>query len=347
MKKYEGTETALLTEIDVMEFGLPIRERLDALDRLVREHPGTRAGAKALHNKGFQLASGNVYPDIEARGADPTARFFRVLEIVQELESGRYPPCEWVDRALSLVTHFFAHNPTYAEGSIDRLLAAYKAFVKTHFEVRDEYPLSSDAGYIITTKMFDLFKAKGEGIAGVERVFSELEGEIDDVAALRFLRAQFYVRSMNWERAERATFYRKAVESLTGLEAQGNGLYHRKALATLASLLLFGKTNSTAARTEKLREVSQRVSTDGVGVGCCSAHWAVQRSAQRMEGRSGGLSGRGIRGMHPIRSPTCSNTHTRPAATKRSASSIVRFASYQTARAAGVGDPDYGLRCTR
>ena len=123
-----------------MEFGLPIREQLDALDRFVREHPGTRAGAKALHNKGSQLASGDVYPDIEARGADPTARFFRVLEIVQELESGRLRHVSGWNRAPSLVTQFFARDPTYAEGSVDRLLAAYKAFVKTHFEVRDEYP---------------------------------------------------------------------------------------------------------------------------------------------------------------------------------------------------------------
>ena len=77
VQQYAGTQTALLTEIDVMAFGLPIRQRLDALDGFVRDHPGTIAAAKALHQKGFQLASGNVYPEIEPRGADPTARFFQ------------------------------------------------------------------------------------------------------------------------------------------------------------------------------------------------------------------------------------------------------------------------------
>jgi tetratricopeptide (TPR) repeat protein len=237
VQQYAGTDTALLTEIDVMVFGLPIRGRLDALDKFVYDHPGTIAAAKALHQKGFQLGSGNVYPEIEARGADPTARFFQVLEIVKELESGRYPPCEWVERAPTLVSTFFAHNPTYAPENIDRQLDAYKEFAKTHFALTDQYPLNTGAGYIITTKMFDLFKRNGEGIAGVERVFTEFEREIPDVAAVQYLRAVFYVRSMNWEPVgDRSAFYQKAIESLTRLQGQGTGLYHRKALATLASL---------------------------------------------------------------------------------------------------------------
>ena len=235
--QYAGTEAALLTEIDVMVFGLPIRERLEALDRFVRDHSGTVAAAKALHQKGFQLGSGNVYPEIEARGADPTDRFFEVLQIVKELESGRYPPCEWVERAPTLVSMFFASNPTYAAGNIDRQLDAYKEFARTHFALTDQYPLGTGAGNIITTKMFDLFKQNGEGLAGVERVFTELEREIPDVAAVRYLRAVFYVRCMTEEcSGERAAFYQKAVESLTRLQAQGTGLYHRKALATLACL---------------------------------------------------------------------------------------------------------------
>ena len=171
-----------------MVFGLPIRERLEALDRFVRDHPGTIAAAKALHQKGFQLGSGNV-SEIEARGADPTARFFQVLQIVKELESGRYPPCEWVERAPTLASMFFASNPTYAPGNIDRHLDAYKEFARTHFALTDQYPLGTGAGNIITTKMLDLFKQNGEGLAGVERVFTEFEREIPDVAAVQYLRA--------------------------------------------------------------------------------------------------------------------------------------------------------------
>jgi hypothetical protein len=45
VQQYAGTQAALLTEIDVMEFGLPIRQRLDASDRFLRDHPGTVAAA--------------------------------------------------------------------------------------------------------------------------------------------------------------------------------------------------------------------------------------------------------------------------------------------------------------
>ena len=201
-----------------------------------RDHLGTIAAAKALHQKGFQLDA-NAYPDLEARGADPTPRFFQVLDIVKELESGRYPPCEWVDTAPMLVSMFSTYNPTYEAGNISREIGAYKEFARTHFRLADQYPLSTGTGLIITTKMFDLFTRNGEGLAGVERVFTEFEQEISDVAAVQYLRAVFYVRCMTEGcSGERAAFYQKAVESLTRLQAQGTGLYHRKALATLASL---------------------------------------------------------------------------------------------------------------
>ena len=237
VEQYAGTDTALLTEVDVIQTGLPIRQQLNALDAIVRDHPGTVVAAKALYQKGFQLSSGNVYPDVEARGSDPTGRFLKVMAIVTELESGRYPPSEWVERAQSLVPNFFAYNPAYAPGSIDITLRGYQDFVKTHFALADEYPLNTGAGYIITTKMFDLFKQNGEGIAGVERVLAQLEREVADPSAVQFLRARFYVRSMDWEPlSERPALYRKAVGSLSQLATMGTAIHHRKALAALASL---------------------------------------------------------------------------------------------------------------
>jgi tetratricopeptide (TPR) repeat protein len=237
VEEYAGTETALLTEVDVIEFGLPIRQKLIALDAVARDHFGSVVAAKALYVKGFHLGSGNVYPDVEARGSDPTGRFLKVMAIVNELESGRYPQCEWVDRAPSLVSNFFAYNPTYAPGSIDITLRGYQEFVKTHFAVADEYPLTTGTGEILTTKMLDLFKIKGEGIAGVERMLMELEREVADPSAVQFLRARFYVQCMDREPVnERPAFYRKAVASLSQLASSGTAIYHRKALATLASL---------------------------------------------------------------------------------------------------------------
>lgn len=249
VQEYAGTETALLTEVDVIEFSrAPMGERLDALDKFVRDHPGTIAAAKALHLKAFQLAinvgtSGRLPP-----GTDPTDRFMEVLDIVKEIESGRYPPSKWAERAQLLVGHFFASNPTYAPGNIDRLIDTYQEFVRTHFSLDEQYPLSNGSGYIITTKMADLFTRKGEGLAGVERSLDELERDITNVAGLRYLRAQFYMRSMNSVPApQRPVLYQKAIDTLAFLQAQGNGLYQRKALATLASLY-FSERDYPSAR---------------------------------------------------------------------------------------------------
>lgn len=63
-----------------------------------------------------------------------------------------------------------------------------QSFLRTHFALANEYPLSTGSGYIITTKMLDLFKQDGEGIAGVERVLAELEREAMDPSAVQFLR---------------------------------------------------------------------------------------------------------------------------------------------------------------
>ena len=210
--------------------------RLQALDEFIRAHPGTLAAAKALYQKGFQLASGNVYPDYEARGGDPTDRFFRVLDLVTELESGKYPSSEWVDRAPTLVTHFFADGPSYAPGNIERMLEGYTSFLKTHFELSQLDAARDGIGFIVSYKIADLCARKGERTAGVERVLTELEREIEDVSAVRYLRAAFYISSMNEHAGERLALYQKAIGALRTLAAQGNGHYHRKALATLASL---------------------------------------------------------------------------------------------------------------
>jgi hypothetical protein len=235
VQQYSGTETALLTEIDVIAFGLPIRTRLEGLDEFIRTHPGTRAAAKALHEKGFQLKSGNVSPGYEARATDPTDRFFEVLDIVKELESGRYPASEWTERAPELVIQF-SHDPEYAPGNIDRMIAGYTAFLKTHFELDQLDVARNGIGFIVTFRIADLCARKGERTAGVERVLDELERDIPDAPAVRYLRAAFYVSSMNEQAVERPQFYQKAITALRTQAAQGSGHYNRKALATLASL---------------------------------------------------------------------------------------------------------------
>ena len=59
--------------------------------------------------------------------------------IAHELESGSYPPCEWVEKAPQLVTSFFIATeprPSFETGNLDRLIDAYTAFVRTHLEIR-------------------------------------------------------------------------------------------------------------------------------------------------------------------------------------------------------------------
>jgi tetratricopeptide (TPR) repeat protein len=198
--------------------------------------------------KGFQLSVNVGTSGVVPRGSDPTDRFFQVRDIVKELESGVYPPSEWVDRAPSLLGEFFASNPTYGPGSIDRQLDAYQEFLRTHFAREDPFPFNPGIGYIVITKMADLFKRKGEGLAGLERALATLESEVPNAAGVWSATAQFYIRSMNSQSdAERSSYYQKAIETLTLLQTQNNGSYRRKALATLASLY-FSERDYTRAR---------------------------------------------------------------------------------------------------
>src|SRR5262249_3768101 len=137
LDEYAETETGLLSQVDLIEFQSgPLSDRLAALDELVREHPGTIIAAKAFAQKAFQLSSSNVYagwPALEQRDADPTPRLLQVIEIVNELESGRYPPCEWIARSRRGVPGFFDDHARFAPENIDRLVDAYFRYVVTHF----------------------------------------------------------------------------------------------------------------------------------------------------------------------------------------------------------------------
>ncbi len=134
---YPGTETAALIEVDRLDdLTRPLSERLAALDRYGHDHPGSTAAAKAFYDEGFELDFNAVGTAVEARGADPTPRFLRVLDIVRELESGRYPASEWVEKAPSLVTGFFVSTkppPAFAAGDVERMLDAY---VQTRVDAR-------------------------------------------------------------------------------------------------------------------------------------------------------------------------------------------------------------------
>ena len=236
--KYRGTETALLAEVDVIAYGVTSQETLDALEAFIRAHPGTTAAARALHSEGSYWHTINSLGTLEPQGADPIHRFTRVLRIVKELESGRYPRSEWTEGAPDLISQFFIPDDArIAPESLDQFLAAYREFVRTHFVMDDESPHQDGIGYVVLSKIADLFELKGERIAGMERLLAELEGGGPDPDAVAYLRGLFYMQRWGGHSpAEQQSTVAKAREALAALSARGTGLYHRKALATLASL---------------------------------------------------------------------------------------------------------------
>lgn len=235
MKEYAGTEEALLSEVDVMMRGRVSWEQLDKLDAFARAHPGSVAGAKALYQEAWQLAVNIPITGVERRGSDPTERFLRVLAMAKELESGSYPPCEWVDRVPELVTGFFASNPAYAPGNADRMAAEYVAFARAHWKPGRVNSAESGVGYLITTKLADLYKGQGDPAQYVERALDELAKETGspDVA---YLKATFYRRTEINDPQQREAMRAKEKTTLRALSDSGTDLYHRKALATLACL---------------------------------------------------------------------------------------------------------------
>jgi tetratricopeptide (TPR) repeat protein len=235
IQTHPGTEAALLAEVDVLTAGGVSLRQLDALASLARAHPRTVAAAKATYLRGFNLAVNVPITGIEKRGSDPTDRFMQVLDIVGDLESGAYPPCEWVDRAASIVWQFFTSNPAYSPENLERVLTASYEFVKTHFTLA-ENPAENSIGYFVTSKLPPLMKARGDEIAGMESMLSRLERDVSDPSAVRYLKTQYYLRSMRESQSDRVRFLQKAIDALSELQAQGRGLYHRKALATLAAV---------------------------------------------------------------------------------------------------------------
>lgn len=169
-----------------------------------------------------------------------------MIAIVKELESGAYPPCEWVAKAPDLVIGFFAYKPSFAPGHIDRMLDAYLAFARTHFRLDDVYPSQGGIGYAITSKMADLFALKGERVAGVERTLDTLAKETGNPGAL-YLKALFDAQTAQSDEAQRGLLMAKAADTLHALSESGAGLDSRRALATAACLAFERRASRSCA----------------------------------------------------------------------------------------------------
>ena len=235
VREYAGTEEALLAQVDLLERGRVSAAQIEALEAFARAHPRSIAAAKALAIEGQQLSVNVPVTGLEPRGSDPTERFFRVLAIVKELESGDYPTCEWVDRAPQLITGFFASNPKFAPGNADRVAAAYVEFARTHMRFGSPDPASDGAGYLLTSKLADLYKADADPVGAVERALDVLLKDTGR-AEFAYLKASFYLRTSVDDEAQRTAMREKGKHTLRALSQAGTDLYHRKALAELACL---------------------------------------------------------------------------------------------------------------
>jgi tetratricopeptide (TPR) repeat protein len=241
VQQYAGTDAAMRAELDLARNSVSdlrdITARVAMLDKFVADHPGTCAAANALRSKGFELGA-NIPP-----GQDPTPLFLLVFETVRQLEASPYRDCPMTAEARPerLVAGLYASRPSYAPGSVDRLLAAYQEFVKTHFGPDATDPRDG-LGYMITSRLLELYRAKGEGVAALDRFLAGLENEVAAREAVRYLRALIYVIGPSYSMSQvppETLPPDEARTRLTALHATGTGLFQRKALATLAWLYLY------------------------------------------------------------------------------------------------------------
>jgi TolA-binding protein len=232
--RYAGTDAALEAEVDLITSSSNDRTAWIApLDNIVRQHPGTTAAAKALFEKAFQLST-----NLQQRGVDPTGQMLEVFAIVRDLESGRYPPCEWTAKAhwlgIELRLRPYLQQPI-APDNVERLLTAFVGFVQAHFGLPELGEAAAGLESMINGPIFDLFVLRSDGAGGVERMLSDLEGL--DAPRAHYLRGAFYTDRLRTAPAsEHAGLLQKAHQALTAASASGAGVYARRASATLASL---------------------------------------------------------------------------------------------------------------
>jgi tetratricopeptide (TPR) repeat protein len=247
--KYNGTPTALMAEVELIE-ALPIPQRVEAAERFAHAHEGTVAGARALYQAGSDLAHSYDIRSLERRrGADPTDRLKRVAAIARELESGRYPPSEWVSRAPSLVMDVsFSGSPppTFAAGNLQRALDEHTAFVRSHLSWEDPFPPNDQLAYFIGHRMWDLWALQGDPFVAAEKFFDDLAVRPGLSEAARFLQARTYLSRRPEQEPDAALRRTKAIADLTDLARNGRPRVRSRAHAMLASELSAGGEDAAA-----------------------------------------------------------------------------------------------------
>ena len=252
VRDYEGTEAALLTQVDLLMLdSRQILKQIDDLDQFARDHPRSNAAAKALFHQGFQLQSNVPITGLEPRGSDPTERLLRVAAIVKELESGKFPRSEWVEKAPELLINFFVSDtppPRYSPANLDRAIETYADFVRTHLQMPNALlSIDNSLGYVISSKMGNLYELKGDRVGGIERLLDDLEKTASNPAWVQLFRAQFYARqSSAGPEADRGSMAAKARAALTTLVSANRGAASRHALAFAAAFAYYQRDYARA-----------------------------------------------------------------------------------------------------
>lgn len=237
---YRGTETAKLVQVDQVTRGRPTLTKLPELDALAAGAPGTEVAAKARYMKGWNLAHNWNHFVLAGANPDPTDSFFELLEVVADLESGRYPVCTWVDQAPELVTGYFMFRPKISQDNATRMLDGIRGFIRAHVSLLASTRPNRAPNFLITNLMPTVAAFLPNGVEVMERQFAEFEREWPDAAPAKLLRA-------SWLDAQPGNYPAPAAlpppsdtrESevrilLASAAASSNEVYARQALARLA-----------------------------------------------------------------------------------------------------------------
>lgn len=251
IEAHPNTGAALVAEAELLIRTPGSQERLDALDAFARRHPGTKAAALVLDRLANDLSFGNLGRGAD-RYADPTDRFFRLVDLVREFSRADAPSRPLAETGRNRIIGFNISDRTRfdSDTNVRRLIDAYREFVAADFVLSARGVASDGIGYVITSKLFGLYGRVGDPIAGVERLLADLEEEVDDPLAVRYLRAHFYLRLLREGEpggAGEPGFLDRAASTLRALADEGRGPYSRRGLATLASVYFFERRYHEAA----------------------------------------------------------------------------------------------------
>jgi tetratricopeptide (TPR) repeat protein len=248
VQEYQGTAEALRAAIGIIEsdHNYNLATIAPALDAVVKAHPGSETAAQALYLKGFRVGAQTV----SGRNADYTDAFLQTVAIVDELESGRYPDCEWVRKAPELIVGFFWPSRSLTvipPANRDRILGEYQRFARSHFTPEAVRDFGYSLAYLLSSRMPEFFGPGSDRIAGVEKLVADLEAHGADKRALELYRAEFLMReALGGTEVWRAALLPKAEAALTTLAAANADFYSRKAAALNASRLMYQRDYSRA-----------------------------------------------------------------------------------------------------